>query len=305
MLKSLSPQQLEDFRNRWDEVFRDRIEEIENHFCVHSDSSCKTHETTSFSQLKSLPKFNWDKNPQQNPEKFKLFSDILSIEKLAEVKKIDPKVTDIELSNHELKQNGNFDSEIDCDTKIVNVEFTLSDADVKKLDGDTDSSTPAHSISQFNLMCRVSPNFFFHEFNYKDAAKILLTRLKCLLRTKRKSIKKLRSYATNRRNKDTVSCHNQFSFQSDIDSEGGTDAKTKSGAVSINYSGSTGMLLSIFIIKPLVYCLQFGKNWIEKQLKNSLDRAVFDAVNYKVVVLSILDFMTSELPNQELEMKVT
>lgn len=49
---------------------------------------------------------------------------------------------------------------------------------------------------------------------------------------------------------------------------------------------------------------QFGKSWIEKQLKTSLSRSIIESVNTKLIVLCIIELINSPLSSEELEEEV-
>lgn len=49
---------------------------------------------------------------------------------------------------------------------------------------------------------------------------------------------------------------------------------------------------------------QFGKSWIEKQLKTSLSRFIIESVNTKLIVLFIVELLSSPLSSEELEEEV-
>lgn len=237
VLKSLSPQQLEDFRNRWEEVFRNRVEEIENQFCVYQKSNSKTHEASVISEFKSLPKFNLYKNSFKNSEKLRFLEDLLCIEKLHFGAKMEARITDFELLDDRFKKNCHFSFETNDNTKIVNInikllddnEIELTSTKSSKLNGDLDSPKTS---SEINLMCKVLPSFLLKDFSSRDAMKLLLKRLKCSFRNERKYIRKENRCEVNKRNYETRSCQNQFSFYCNSGFENGEN-EMKNDAVSV------------------------------------------------------------------------
>lgn len=237
VLKSLSPQQLEDFRNRWEEVFKNRVEEIENQFCVHQKANTTTYESSVMSQFKSFPKFNLYKNSFTNSEKLRLFKDLLCIEKLHCSAKIEARITDFELLNDRFKKNCDFSFEANDNTKIVNIniklfndnEIELTSTKSSKLNGGLDS---LKTSSEINLICKVLPSYLLKDFSSRDAMKLLLKRLKCLFRNKKNNIRKEKKCEVNKRKYETLSCQNQFSIYCDSDFENGEN-KMKNDAVSI------------------------------------------------------------------------
>lgn len=160
---------------------------------------------------KSLPKFDSRRTWKSVPtSKLELFEEI-------------------EFVDRSIDENTSFSVSVTVDDNLKPIDSKIARID---LCVPFSQGNPLNNgIERVKLACKVSEKFLSHEFNRRDAMRILLKRLKSTLRKKSKPSKKSLRRVYPKRCNETLSCRNRF-FP-DVDSEiENSHAKAKNDVVS-------------------------------------------------------------------------
>ncbi len=183
---------MEDFEIRWNEVFRDRIEELETLFCKNFVAPSRRNCIPS-SEIKLLPERDWkNRLRSRNNDDIKIFEQISAIEKLS-----DENVDFDGIVSERNVINGAVNQSEDDDIKLVEILIRFTDKTNlgslgHKHQNSTDSKNESSSVSEVKLLCKVSPRFMFHELDRKEAFKIVISKLKSSISKKLVKTKKNR-----------------------------------------------------------------------------------------------------------------
>lgn len=211
---------MEDFIRRWDEVFRDRIEVIENEFTSKAElNTSKSFKCTPHKIC--LPKLELRKMwKSSSSSKLQLLTEIAFIDQIVD-------------------ENSNFDASVVVDERLKSTAVN-DDSEIVRIDLFVPANTNrVHSLNNngirsAKLLCKVSPTFLIHEFNRRDATKILLKRLKrSLLKNSKKTKKSSGRPRGWKSNDTTASCLSQFASYADADFSNQNGHTKKNDVVSI------------------------------------------------------------------------
>lgn len=208
ILKFFSPNQLEDFKVKWSEVFQDRIEELEHSLC--STAKLKSQDCSKPEKL-SNPK--WINAVRLKSSKnSRLLNQIVSIETLAdEGFDFSAKISERILSTNGIDINqSNMTRDSYDDEKIIEINISLLHrGSVDPFVYKTNQNSLNGRENATKLICKVGSSFLFREFNRKEAEKILIAQLKGWI--KQVSLELKGNVRNKRSNTETQSCRD-FSY---------------------------------------------------------------------------------------------
>ncbi|XP_065206562.1 activating signal cointegrator 1 complex subunit 3 [Planococcus citri] len=265
ILKLFSDRRLEDFNIRWYEVFKDRIEDLES--LLGSDSKGKESASNSFTNNRSFNK----EESWKNLKKFNVSNTsdkhIIFKEMLFDEKLNDPAV-EMAVEKKECFNGSDVPSD-ELVTLCINIDL--------KNDGSNNYAGDSCKVNRAFIMCRMPVESVVYELNKNIVQRMLLKKLKKILKNEKlKSRFKDSKKKVVKRVKSSNQQRSMFYYDNDAND---IQSKTESNVI--------------------------GKNWIEKQLRAILSEEVYDSINYKLVVLGILDLIMSTLSNENLESQLT
>lgn len=182
-MKLFSEKRLEDFNIRWDEVFKDRIEDLEVFLNPKGKEKGKSDTSFNISKL-SVKNDNWKNRPKKltepsNSSKFTFFSEILFVEKLD-----DPNV-EVDIEKQECVNNKIQGIADELITLYITV--TLKDNKFQDFTGD------GNFIKKTFVICRTSVESAIYELNKDIIQQMLLKKVKRTLHTEKLQIKSKKS----------------------------------------------------------------------------------------------------------------
>lgn len=220
-MKLFSEKRLEDFNIRWNEVFKDRVEDLETF--LNSKSKGKENETNNLTNNRSCNKEeSWKTLEQLHvceiSDKFTLFKEILFDEKLSDPS-VEMTVDKKECCNVSETQNGN-DELI---TLCINV--ALKNDKTKNCTGD------GYDVYKTFIVCRMPVESVFHELSKNIIQKMLLKKLKKILKNER--LKSRYEYPKKKTFRSIKSSNHQRSFFFYDNDANDIQSKMESNVVSV------------------------------------------------------------------------
>lgn len=281
ILKLFNETQLEDFHIKWDEVFKERIEDLETKLHAKRQTNKLNVAGAKSSSEKNVcsPK-HWRNvvNSSYSAAKFLFFKHLTFIEKLRQ--------SGVRIS----VENCEPIAEKFTNKRRFNIVFGLVPAVAFH-------SNQTANTNKMSISLSTTSDLNVLELRKDEIEHLVIEKLKLILRD---------SELPNNKRKSKVKRLKRSSFLShEVPNEYSIKTvRSKTNIVGCHrYLKDLRVIIFVLLILSCTN-LQYGKKWIEKQLMNVLDGNVLELINHKLLVLSILDLIMSELPNEDLEVQV-